>query len=250
MTDRENRAAFRPTRSRIGAALILLFTLFYPSLLTWAYFARGADWGGDVAKLCYGVGKALQFAFPVLIVAAFQKERWLIRRFNFRGTLSGVLFGGVVALFIFFVGRRLLASPGSLAPLVERLRAESTSRLENFGVASRGAYAVLFLFYSIVHSGLEEYYWRWFAFGRLAVRRSWLVSALVANVAFALHHVVVLGAYFGYDKLPTWIGSAGVAIGGFVWQTIYKRADSIYGAWISHALIDAGIFGLGFYILP
>ena len=41
-----------------------------------------------------------------------------------------------------------------------------------------------------------------------------------------------------------------IGVGGFVWQLIYKKTDSIYGAWLSHALIDAGIFGLGFYMLP
>ena len=105
-------------------------------------------------------------------------------------------------------------------------------------------------FYSIFHSGLEEYYWRWFAFGRLAKGRSWLRAALITNGCFMLHHIVLLGVYFGYGHFLTWFCSFGVAVGGFVWQTIYRRSDSVYGGWISHGLIDAGIFALGFYMLP
>ena len=117
-------------------------------------------------------------------------------------------------------------------------------------MATLGAYTFLFFFYSIFHSGLEEYYWRWFAFGRLAKGRSWLRAALITNGCFMLHHIVLLGVYFGYGHFLTWFCSFGVAVGGFVWQSIYRRSDSVYGGWISHGLIDAGIFALGFYMLP
>ena len=42
---------------------------------------------------------------------------------------------------------------------------------------------------------MEEYYWRWFAFGRLRrICPLWLAVA-VSSGAFMLHHVVVLSAY-------------------------------------------------------
>ena len=40
-------------------------------------------------------------------------------------------------------------------------------KVRGFGVGSVWAYAALTLFYSAIHSGLEEYYWRWFVFGQL-----------------------------------------------------------------------------------
>ena len=250
MNDTANEVSQSAPKKRLGGALVIIYTLFYPTLLTWLYFVLGKGLDPNVSKACYVVGKALQFGFPVVFVALILKERWLVRRFNFRGVLSGFLFGLVVALAIFFSGRYCMNAGGSLEALFDRLRGELMGRLEGFGMASIGPYAFLFCFYSIVHSGLEEYYWRWFAFGRLAKNRSWLRAALITNGAFMLHHVVLLGVYFGYANFLTWFCSFGVAVGGFVWQAIYKRSDSIYGAWISHGLIDAGIFALGFLMLP
>lgn len=250
LTSPNNSSGSSARSPRLRDSLVLVFTLLYPTVLTWLYFVCGKGLSPDVSKLCYVVGKSIQFAFPVLFVALVLKERWLVRRFNSRGLLVGGLFGLAVAALIFFFGRHCMTSAGSFAPLFERLRAELMGRLEGFGFDSLGPYTVLFFFYSIVHSGLEEYYWRWFAFGRIARRCSWLTAALITNAAFMLHHVVLLGVYFGYDNLLTWVCSFGVAVGGFVWQAIYKKTDSVYGGWLSHGLIDAGIFALGFLMLP
>ncbi|MBP5621821.1 MAG: hypothetical protein J6X44_07385, partial [Thermoguttaceae bacterium] len=87
-----------PRRTR--AALILLFTLFFPSILTWGYFVYGKGLDPAVSKYIYAVGKTVQFAFPVVIAAFVLKERWLIRKPNRRGLLVGGLFGLVVGLAI------------------------------------------------------------------------------------------------------------------------------------------------------
>ena len=239
-----------PRRTR--DALILLFTLFFPSVLTWAYFVYGKGLDPAISKYVYAVGKTIQFAFPVAITAFVLKERWLVRKPNRRGLLVGGLFGLVVGLAIFLLGRYGLSSNGSLAPLFDRLREELLARLEPLGLANRGAFLVLFVFYSVCHSGLEEYYWRWFAFRRVSAfrRLSFVPAALVANGAFMLHHIILLGVYFGYGNWLTWFSSFGVFVGGLVWQTIYRRTDSVYGGWLSHGLIDAGIFAVGFLMIP
>ena len=105
------------------------------------------------------------------------------------------------------------------------------------------------VFYSIIHSGLEEYYWRWFVFGRMKRFMPWFWAAIVSSLGFMAHHVLLLGTYFGYDSIYCWLGSLGVAIGGFYWSWLYKRSDSIWGPWISHGFIDAGIFGFGLLIV-
>jgi len=241
----DNSSNKRVKASCLRDNLILLFTLFFPSAMTWAYFVWGKTFSPDVSKYIFAVGKTLQFAFPVVVTAFVLKERCLVRRPNRRGLLVGGLFGLVVALAIFFLGRYGVQSSSSLTPLFERLRSELFDRLEPLGLTSRGAFLTLLFFYSIFHSGLEEYYWRWFACGRLARRLPWSVASLVANAAFMLHHIILLGVYFGYANWLTWLASFGVFVGGVVWQTIYRRADSIYGAWLSHGLIDAGIFAVG-----
>lgn len=228
-------------------AFIILFVLFFPTLLTWAYFVMGERLAPGFSKGVFSVGKTLQFVFPFLITAFVLKERWLIRRFNTRGLLFGGAFGLVVALTIFFAGKACVSSGD---PAFLQLKEELLQRLEQFGMASKGAFLFVSFFYSVIHSGLEEYYWRWFAFGRLAKKRSFIPAALIANIAFTFHHIVVLGVYFGFQNPLTWLCSFGVFFGGMVWQTIYRRTDSIYGAWLSHGLIDAGIFAVGFLLLP
>ncbi|MGI6400678.1 MAG: CPBP family intramembrane glutamic endopeptidase [Thermoguttaceae bacterium] len=245
-----NETSSSSPKKRAGYALLILFTLLYPTALTWLYFVVCQGLNPNVLKLSYVVGKSIQFLFPVLFVAFVLKQRWLVRRFNFRGVLPGTIFGLAVALVIFFVGRHFIIHGGAFEPLVDKLSAELTMRLEGFGITSVGPYLLLFFFYSLCHSGLEEYYWRWFAFSRLAEKGTWLQAALLTNLAFMLHHIVLLGVYFGYGSLLTWLCSFGVAVGGFVWQWLYRKYDSIYGAWVSHGFIDAGIFALGFYMLP
>jgi uncharacterized protein len=96
------------------------------------------------------------------------------------------------------------------------------------------------------HSLLEEYYWRWFLFGGL--RRFMPVAAAVvlSSLAFAAHHVILLAVFFGGQALPTILFSVCVAVGGAAWAWIYQRSGSLLGPWLSHLMIDAGIFVVGY----
>ena len=102
---------------------------------------------------------------------------------------------------------------------------------------------------SSVHALLEEYYWRWFLFGGL--RRFMPVSAavIVSSLAFAAHHVIILAVFFGGWSLATIFFSLCVAIGGAAWARIYQRSGSLLGPWLSHILIDAGIFIVGYDLM-
>jgi hypothetical protein len=64
------------------------------------------------------------------------------------------------------------------------------------------------------------------------------------------HHVIVLGVYlpgrFVSRALPF---SLAIAVGGAVWAWLYGRADSLYPSWLSHLLVDAAIFVIGWDLL-
>ena len=101
------------------------------------------------------------------------------------------------------------------------------------------------VFYAVVHSFLEEYYWRWFFFGQM--RRLMPVGGRGRAVQPGLHgpprHRV--GGLFrlvvaGHRGL-----SLAVAVGGMVWAWIYHRSGSLLGPWLSHALADAAMFTVG-----
>ena len=69
------------------------------------------------------------------------------------------------------------------------------------------------------------------------------------SLAFALHHVIVLAFYFGWRSPATVAFSLGVALGGAVWAWIYHRSGSLLGPWLSHAVVDAAIFAVGYQLL-
>ena len=110
-------------------------------------------------------------------------------------------------------------------------------------------FAAAGIFYALVHSLLEEYYWRWFVFGQLRRLLPLGQSTALASLAFAAHHWIVLGSYFGRFSPVTWLMTFAVAVGGAVWCGIYHRSHSLLGPWLSHALVDAAIFAVGFAII-
>jgi len=120
--------------------------------------------------------------------------------------------------------------------------------MRGFGLTDGRFFITLGLFYSIIHSGLEKYYWRWFVFGRMRRTMPWIYAAFLSSFGFTAHHVLLLGTYFCYDSLLCWFASFGVAVGGFYWCWLYKRSDSIWGSclWLlyhhSLAVLPFGTF--------
>jgi membrane protease YdiL (CAAX protease family) len=102
----------------------------------------------------------------------------------------------------------------------------------------------------VIHSLLEEYYWRWFVFGRLRHLLPLAPAVVLSSLAFMAHHVIVLNYYFPGHFFGLVVPlSLGVAIGGGVWALLYERTGSIYSPWLSHLIVDAAIFGIGWDLL-
>jgi membrane protease YdiL (CAAX protease family) len=200
------------------------------------------NYPAGVQQTTYVAGKILQFGFPLLWVFAIRREGIHIARPRTAGLLQGLLFGaGVFAAMV--AGYYLWLKPGGyLAAAVEPI----TQKVAGFGVAGPGGFIALGVFYCLIHSLLEEYYWRWFLMGRLARLMPAGLAVLLSSVAFAAHHVIVLGVYFGGGSWATVVFSLGVAIGGAAWAWIYRRSGSLLGPWLSHLLVDAAIFVIGY----
>lgn len=107
----------------------------------------------------------------------------------------------------------------------------------------------LAIFYTLCHSFLEEYYWRWFVFGGLRKYAADWLANVISSLGFMAHHVILLAVYLGWDSPLTWLFSASIAIGGMFWAWLYARQGTLMMSWFSHALVDAAIFGLGFWIV-
>lgn len=269
------------TVRRDSAAVI--FALAYPTLLTIVYFILLADEPAWIQQAAYAFGKGIQFVFPLAWVILVQRpsprsderrensartmasgghksaggpardcgfnsaERTIRPSWRPRGKDLAIGAGLGLALFAAALGLYLLwIRP---AGLFDAAAVEVRKKVAGIGVDSGPRFAVLAIFYSFVHSLLEEYYWRWFVFAQLRRLTSFVPAAAVSSLGFMAHHVLVLAVYFGGSSPLTWLLSLAVAVGGTIWAGMYEKTGSLAGTWISHAFVDAAIFLVGYDLL-
>jgi membrane protease YdiL (CAAX protease family) len=231
--------------------LALAFAMTYPTLLTWIYFTALKDSPGAWQQAAFGIGKFIQFGFPAFWVFVVERRSFSLEMPTSRGmgiALALGVFEITAGLALYFVW---LKPAGVFAgPLQEMLL-----KLRSFGLDSRVGFFTLGIGYSLVHSWLEEYYWRWFVLGELNGPANENANShrtraiLISSLAFAAHHVLVLAGYFGWASPWTYLLSAFVAIGGGLFGWLYLHSKSLYAAWLAHALADAVIFLIGYDLL-
>lgn len=239
----------KPKSLRSWEPVVLAIAFFYPFVLTLVYFVLLAGSEGTLQKLAFWSGKTVQFLLPILWTGVLLRERWRIRSFRKVGVFQGVLFGSAVFLAMFLMYHFYLKSPGGYLASDSRAVGIILDRVKAFQIMTLPMFLVFWAFYLVVHSGLEEYYWRWFIFRRMKSRISPGKAILLSSFGFMLHHYLLCGTYFGYMSPFAWFCTLSVGIGGVYWAWSYQRFDSIWPAWISHGIIDAAIFGIGYYIL-
>ncbi len=192
----------------------------------------------------YSVSKILQFSLPILWIVFAQKHPFdLVKKTSeglFLGLLSGLaIVGGHLVLYFYFLkGTAVLAG----APEV------LSEKLDGLGMNSPLKFCFLAIFLSVIHSLLEEYFWRWYVFRQL---RGWMgfnKAMLISSLGFMAHHVIVLNAYLPqeYFLTATIPLSICVAIGGAWWCWLYERTGSLWGPWLCHFWADVGIVITGY----
>ena len=232
------------TTLRPAESIALAAAALFPSLAAWLYFVALKDHPTAVQQTAYTAGKLIQFGFPIVwLIGRRQQLQW--RRPRLAGLVEGLLFG-LAVLIAMLAGYHFWLEPAGYLARAEPLIAE---KVAGFGVDSPAKYWALAAFYCMIHSFLEEYYWRWFLFGGLRRLMPASPAAAISSAAFMGHHVIVLAAYFGWSAPATWILSLSVAAGGAAWCWIYDRSQSLIGPWLSHLLVDAAIFFIGFDLL-
>jgi membrane protease YdiL (CAAX protease family) len=230
------------TRPRDWAAVI--FALILPTLVTLAYFILAASAPAKVQQTVYGLAKVLQFAFPIVWVLWIQRRTVAIWPLNFKGSFVGLIFGLAIAAAMYTLYDWGLEDTALLSAAAGPMRA----KIAGMALDSPMLFIAVGVFYSLIHSLLEEYYWRWFVFGQMKDLSGVSTAIVVSSLGFMAHHVLVIGTYFGFLSPATWIFSLCVAIGGAFWAWLYHRSGSLLGPWISHLLVDAAIFAIGYEI--
>jgi uncharacterized protein len=224
-------------------AAALAFAMTFPTLMSWVYFVALAGEAGKpnpAVAAAFAAGKALQFSFPLLYVWWFDRAALRLGGPTARGLGLGLLFGLLVSLGMFALYALWLRD----SPLATATPQLILAKLRDFGLATPLGFLGIALFISAAHSLLEEYYFRWFIFGRL--RRFWSLwpSVAVSALAFMAHHVVVLAVYFPWEVVVPF--SLCVAVGGAAWAWLYERTRSLYAPWLSHLVIDVAIMTIGY----
>jgi membrane protease YdiL (CAAX protease family) len=232
-------------RSRAAAWAVVAFALVLPTLVTWVYFVALANAPAAVQQTSYAIGKAIQFGLPVVWVWLILRERPRLVRPAASELALGFAFGILVMAAMLALYHFALEPWGLFAGPAQEVR----DKVKSFGVSTLFGYVLLSVFYSAIHSLLEEYYWRWFAFGQLRRLAPLAAAIAISSVGFAAHHVLVLGTYFGYGSPLTWLFTVGIVVGGAFWAWLYHRSRSLWGPWLSHALVDATIFVIGWDLI-
>ncbi len=217
--------------------------LVLPTFVTFVYFVALAGQPPWLTQTAYSVGKAVQFLLPVFwlwMVGRDQLSAWPHR--PARGVGIGAAFGALTTAAM-LGGYFLILKP---AGFFSAAREPILQKVQDMGVDSPMAFIALGIGYAVVHSLLEEYYWRWFVFARLRSFLPLKTAAVVSSAGFMAHHVIIVGVYFGYFAPATWLLALCVGVGGLVWAWLYELTRSLAGPWLSHLMIDAAIFAIGY----
>ena len=192
--------------------------------------------------VAYAAEKIVQFAFPAVWVTIVQRQKLRLVRPSAAGVAEGLALGVAVlagTLLLYFLW---LKPAGYLAAAVGPITAKATA----LGMGSPARFILGGVLLSSIHALLEEYYWRWFLFGGLRRFMPVAAAVILSSLAFTAHHVILLAVFFGGWSRATIFFSLCVAVGGAAWAWIYHRSGSLLGPWLSHLLIDAGIFVVGY----
>src|SRR5439155_2501076 len=137
-------------------ASALAFAMTFPTVMAWTYFvalAQSAETPHQVepnpaSQVAYGLGKVVQFSFPVIYLAVYEPRSLRLRRPSVPGLTLGLGFGLLVALGILLLYRYVLADTLIQMGTGRRVR----EKVEGFDAATPSRFIFLAVFLSVVHS--------------------------------------------------------------------------------------------------
>ena len=220
--------------------LLIACAAILPTAAALAYFVIWA--GHPVAAVIYGGTKLAMIG--ALVCLWWSNRLPAIPRMDTapRSALrEGLIAGVVMAALIVTV------SLGPLAGLWHDATPQIAAKVAEFHLDSPATYLLGALAISVLHSLLEELYWRRMVFGGLLGRVPTVAAHLLAGLAFAGHHIVIAGVYAGWSAgvaLGLLVGAAGVA-----WSVLARRHGGLISAWIAHGCCDAALLALGWHAI-
>ncbi|MDM8547886.1 CPBP family intramembrane metalloprotease [Candidatus Venteria ishoeyi] len=229
----------QPSSTRIlWAVLPAMLLPLVGALFYFVWFNAGQE-----MRLLYGVTKVLILLYPLLafywiLQQDLPRLSWFDKPYRL-ALLSGLFSGLLISLLIIALMQ---------TPLGEMVRGQSAvirEKVIQMGVMEH--YILFAVAFSLLHSLLEEYYWRWFVFGRLSLLLPSVWAHVLAGISFAAHHIVIATQFFPW--FWGWLLGVTVALGGIIWSLLYQRYANLLASWVSHILVDLTLFWVGYSLL-
>lgn len=224
--------------SRRNSLLALVLVGIAPTVSIFASFGSG---NGLVGQLAWVTSKAWMLGLPLVWMLYVDKKpfSWSLPK---QGGLAvgfgvGVLFSAVMVLAWIFIGQSRVDQ--------DTFRAT----LEPFGLTVQSTYIAAAIFWTVGNSVLEEYVFRWFIVEKAEalLGEGWATVSLSAGI-FVLHHFFALW-FLGFAIEANLLACLGLFIGGATFSWLYMKYRSIWVPYITHALCDIVVFGVGYLLL-
>lgn len=197
-------------------------------------------------KMIYGGAKIFTIVWPVICLAILwqvgigkMKSNWGPAAVHLRALPLGIATGLLIVAALWGLLQTPLGDIVDASAPAIRKKATALGFLEN--------YILFATFLSVLHSLIEEYFWRWFVFGHLRQKMPVVAAAILGSIAFASHHLIVVAQFFPFGFAV--FLSICVAIGGLLWCWLYQHQGTLTGAWISHLIADVGLMTVGYHLL-
>ena len=121
--------------------------------------------------------------------------------------------------------------------------------LQSKGLSNINLYILGMLYWIFLNSLLEEYVFRWFVTTKSVIIFGNDIAAIIFSASlFTLHHAIALHL-FGFFWWQTILASIGLLSAAAIWSWLYIKYRSIWICWLSHAICDVAVFGIGYTIL-
>jgi len=199
-------------------------------------FGRGTTWG----SVFFSLMKFWLLLMPAVWFAVVEKNRLhLPKKVSVRvlaiGAATGVILSGVILAGYFLIGRAMIDT--------ERFR----GLLAEIGLADVRVYIAGAIYWIIINSLLEEYVWRWFVVNQCCRLCPLWPAVMMSAAMFTLHHIIAMQVFFSWVLVC--IAGAGIFVAAALWSWLYAKYRSIWPGYVSHLIVDALLFGIGYWLL-
>jgi membrane protease YdiL (CAAX protease family) len=193
----------------------------------------------NLGSIIFLISKIWLFLFPLVWLKVVDKRKISFSPPRKGGFLMGLITGLAITGFIIVLyktlGPRLIDKEFLIDKMTE------------IGLNSLPVYIGGSLYWILVNSVLEEYVWRWFCVEKAEKIFNPVLAVICSALFFTLHHIFAMRLYF--NNIVVIAAALGIFIGAALWSFMYIKYRSIWPGYLSHAIVDLCIFGIGAVII-